>query len=75
MHYLGNEKQLAYGLSASGYFESDKSTLNSYGPAISYRQPIWREWLYMQTELNYYNDKTEDKDHYPSALLRMEALF
>ena len=75
VHYLGNEKQLAYGLSASGYFESDKSTLNSYGPAISYRQPIWREWLYMQTELNYYNDKTEDKDHYPSALLRMEALF
>ena len=75
VHYLGNEKQLAYGLSASGYFESDKSTLNSYGPAISYRQPIWREWLYMQTELNYYNDKIEDKNHYPSALLRMEALF
>lgn len=75
VHYLGHEKQLSYGISASGYFESDKSGLNSYGPAISYRQPVWREWLYVQTELNYYNDEIEDKDHYPSALLRMEALF
>ena len=73
--YLGNEKQLAYGVSTGGYFDRDKSTLNSYGPAISYRQPVWREWLYVQTELNYYNDKTANKDHYPSALLRMEALF
>ena len=75
VHYLGNEKQLAYGISTSGYFDTDKKSLNSYGPAISYRQPVWREWLYVQTELNYYNDKTEDKDHFPSALLRMEALF
>ena len=75
VHYLGHEKQLSYGVSASGYFESDKSGVNSYGPAVSYRQPIWREWLYVQTELNYYNDKDEDKDHYPSALVRMEALF
>ena len=75
VHYLGHEKQLSYGVSASGYFESDKPGVNSYGPAVSYRQPIWREWLYVQTDLNYYNDKDEDKDHYPSALLRMEALF
>ena len=70
-----NNKQLSYGLSASGNFDDDKHLLNSYGPAISYRQPIWREWLYVQTELNYYNDKDENKSHYPSALLRLEALF
>ena len=75
VHYFGHNKQLAYGISTSGYFDADKKSLNSYGPAISYRQPVWREWLYMQTELNYYNDKTEDKDHYPSTLLRIEALF
>ncbi len=75
VHYLGNEKQLAYGVSSSGDFAGDKVSLNSYGPAISYRQPVWRKWLYLQTELNYYNDKAEDKDHYPAALLRMEALF
>lgn len=78
-HYFDNNKQLSYGISASGDFKDDHRSnhkkLNSYGPTISYRQPIWRHWLYLQTELNYYNDKAEDKGHYPSALLRMEALF
>lgn len=75
IHDFGRERQLSYGLSFSGDFASDKHLLNSYGPTISYRQPIWREWLYVQSELNYYNDKDEDKAHYPSALLRFEALF
>lgn len=75
IHDFGGERQLSYGLSLSGDFGADKHLLNSYGPTISYRQPIWREWLYVQTELNYYNDKEEDKGHYPSALLRFEALF
>lgn len=75
VHYLGSDRRLDYGISTFGYLTGDKSTLNSYGPAISYRQPVWREWLFMQTELNYYNDKSEDKSHYPSALLRIEALF
>lgn len=75
IHDFGRERQLSYGLSLSGDFDDDKHLLNSYGPTISYRQPIWREWLYVQTELNYYNDKDEDKGHYPSALLRLEALF
>lgn len=75
IHHFGNQRQLSYGISAAGDFSQDKSLLNSYGPAVSYRQPVWRDWLYMQTELNYYNDKAEHKEHYPSALLRMEALF
>lgn len=75
IHHFGNQKQLAYGISTGGDFAQDTPLLNSYGPAISYRQPVWRDWLYLQTELNYYNDKALHKDHYPSALLRMEALF
>ena len=75
IHDFGGERQLSYGVSLSGDFASDKHLLNSYGPTISYRQPIWREWLYVQSELNYYNDKDDDKGHYPSALLRFEALF
>lgn len=75
VHYFADQKQLSYGVTASGDFGDDKPLLNSYGPAISYRQPIWRDWLFIQSELNYYNDKSEDKEHYPSALLRLEALF
>lgn len=75
VHYFGKDKELSYGLSTYGYLDHDKHSLNSYGPAISYRQPFWREWLFLQTELNYFNDEEEDKDHFPSALLRFEALF
>lgn len=75
IHFYDNDTQLSYGLSAFGEFEHNKPSLNSYGPTISYRQPFWRDWLYLQTELNYFNDKAEDKGHFPSALVRLEALF
>lgn len=70
----GNRK-LSYGLTASGDVEGGSAEVNSYGPVISYRQPIWRDWLFVQTEATYYNDKTKDQDHYPAGLLRLEALF
>lgn len=75
IHFFGKDKQLSYGLSAFGDFEHSEPSLNSYGPTLSYRQPFWRDWLFLQTELNYFNDKEEDKDHFVSTLLRLEALF
>ena len=75
IHFYEKEKQLSYGLSAFGKFENSEPKLNSYGPTISYRQPFWRDWLYLQTELNYFDDKEEDKSHFLSGLLRLEALF
>ncbi len=75
IHFFEKEKQLSYGISAFGNFDSSKPALNSYGPTISYRQPFWREWLFLQAEMNYFNDKEEDKNHFLSGLLRLEALF
>ena len=49
--------------------------LNSWGPFVSWRQPVWREWFYVQGDLNYLNDRREDRSHVPSALVRLEALF
>jgi len=42
---------------------------------VSWRQPVWREWFYVQGDLNYFNDRREDRSHFPSALVRLEALF
>ncbi|WP_156819062.1 hypothetical protein [Psychrobacter lutiphocae] len=75
IHYFNNNKQLSYGLSSYGYLEDGRLSLNSYGPTVSYRQPFWRDWLFLQTEFSYFNDKKEDKSHFPSTLLRIEALF
>ena len=58
-----------------GYYNDNQLRLDSWGPFISWRQPVLREWFFVQTDLNYFNQDREDQDHHVSALLRLEALF
>lgn len=74
-HDFAPGKWLNYGVYAGGYIENKKADLNGYGPFVGYRQPIYRNWLFAQTELNYYNDRREDRHHNVGVLLRFEALF
>ncbi|UOO81486.1 hypothetical protein LVJ83_11165 [Uruburuella testudinis] len=74
-HDFAPGKWLNYGVYAGGYIENKKASINGYGPFVGYRQPFLRPWLFVQTELNYYNDRREDRSHYVGALLRFEALF
>lgn len=68
------EKRLSYGLNA--YARVDEGTYpNSYGAFINYRQPIWRDWLFVQGELTYYNHKLDDKDHHLASFVRLEMQF
>ncbi|MFV2029256.1 hypothetical protein [Neisseria sp. S1] len=74
-HDLAPGKWFNYGLYAGGPIKSKKADINSYGPFAGYRQPIYRDWLYAQTEVNYYNDRSAKRDHHIGALFRLEALF
>ncbi|PSJ79868.1 hypothetical protein [Neisseria iguanae] len=74
-HDLGNNRYVNYGLHTHGYIENKKFNLNTYGPFAGYRQPIWRKWLFVQTEINYFNNRKADRDHNVGALVRFEALF
>ncbi len=71
--FLGT-KTLSYGINVTGK-PSDGQTINSYGPFVHYRQPIWREWLFLQGEISYYNDKLENKDHHLASFMRIELRF
>ncbi len=62
------------GLYTSGHYNREW-TLNSWGPYISWKQPIWRNWLFLQTDLTYYNDKGSDLDHRISSSFGFEAHF
>ncbi|MFW1875263.1 hypothetical protein ACG9XQ_18255, partial [Acinetobacter baumannii] len=44
-------------------------------PFVSWRQPVLREWFFVQGDLNYFNVHREDRNHYVSTFLRVEALF
>lgn len=79
-HQFKPHHRLNYGLQATGYFNSDNAyvkewDLNRWGPFVSWRQPMWREWFFIQADVNYMNDKRLNRDHYPSAGLRLEMLF
>lgn len=79
-HQFDNYKRLNYGLQSSGFFDSEQNIrreweFNSWGPFVSWRQPIWRKWFYVQTEVNYLNNKEKNRDHDMGGLLRLEALF
>lgn len=74
-HDLGTHRYVNYGVHLGGNIEAKKAKLNRYGPFVGYRQPIWRKWLFVQSEVNYMNDREADRDHHIGAMVRLEALF
>ena len=62
-HNFAGYKRLNYGIYVGGGLDNKKFDINQYGPFISWRQPIWREWLFFQPELNYYNNREKDRKH------------
>jgi len=74
-HQFFKDNRFNYGIYTGGFYNDNDLRLNSWGPFISWRQPLWREWFYVQGDLNYFNDHRENQSHHPSTLLRLEALF
>ena len=74
-HDFSNYKRLNYGIFIGGDIENKKFHINQYGPFISWRQPILRQWFFIQPELNYYNDKKQGRSHHVGVFLRLEAIF
>ncbi|WP_373777120.1 hypothetical protein [Glaesserella sp.] len=74
-HNYSNHKQLNYGLFFGGDINGKQPELDYYGPFINWRQPILRQWFFIQPELHYYNDKNSDRSHHIGAFLRLEAIF
>ena len=74
-HQFFDGNRFNYGMYTGGFYNDHDLRLNSWGPFVSWRQPLWREWFYVQGDLNYFNDHREEKNHYVSALVRLEALF
>lgn len=74
-HQFFAHNRFNYGIYTGGYYNDNDLRLNSWGPFVSWRQPLWREWFYVQGDLNYFNDHREDRSHYVSTFIRFETLF
>ncbi|WP_171430428.1 hypothetical protein [Acinetobacter lactucae] len=73
-HFFANNR-FNYGIYTGGYYNDNDLRLNSWGPFVSWRQPVLREWFFVQGDVNYFNDHREDRNHFVSTFLRLEALF
>lgn len=74
-HNFKKLSYLSYGLTAGGRLDKAFSKLNYWGPFVSYRQPVLRNWLFVQPEVNFYNNKDLKRHHSLGAFLRVEAIF
>jgi hypothetical protein len=74
-HAFFYDNSFSYGVYMGGNVQDTKAHLNHYGPFVSWRQPFLRDWFYVQSDINYFNDRDLDRDHYLSAFLRLEAIF
>ncbi|ELA08569.1 hypothetical protein MOMA_08406 [Moraxella macacae 0408225] len=73
--YYKNQQKLSYGLYASGFVNDYHANINRIGTVVSWRQPIWRKWLFLQTDLDYLNNKRDKRAHEFGGLVRLEMLF
>lgn len=74
-HNFAGFKRLNYGVAVGGEVQKKLPRINYYGPFITYRQPVWREWLFVQPELSFYNNRKLNRTHHLGAFLRLEAIF
>lgn len=74
-HQFFHGNRFNYGMYVGGFSNNNDWTMNSWGPFVSWRQPVLREWFFVQGDLNYFNDDREDRNHYARALIRLEAVF
>lgn len=74
-HLFNGNKTLKYGVFIGGRLDNAYSRLNAYGPFITYRQPIWKNWIFIQPELRFYNDKDQARKHHLNAFLKFELIF
>lgn len=69
------DNRLTYGVYSGGVYTKNDIRLNSWGPYISWRQPVWRNWLFMQNDLNFFNHIDDDSKHQLSVQMNLEANF
>ncbi|MCU4580692.1 selenocysteine synthase [Acinetobacter gyllenbergii] len=74
LHLLSKDN-LSYGIISEGDYENKELRVNQWGPYFSWKRPIWRNWLYMQNDLNYLNIPADKQDNHFSYQMSFEAHF
>jgi hypothetical protein len=74
-HIVATQAVWSYGLQVNEHVQDQDLLLDSYGPWMSWEQPVWRDWIRLRGDVNYFNDRPQHRGHYPSAFVRLQANF
>ncbi|QLB43981.1 hypothetical protein [Mannheimia pernigra] len=74
-HSLKPLTHITYGIGMGGRLDKNVSKLNYWGPFVTYRQPLWSNWVFVQPEISFYNNKDGNRKHFAHTFLRLEAIF
>ena len=75
---LPNDRRLTYGVYSGGIYDKTKHDLElqSWGPYVSWRRPLWYKWIYVENQVSYYKDLTTTEGrHVFSTSLQLETNF
>ncbi len=72
---MPTQGNLSYGIVTTGEYDNRNLRINEWGPYFSWRRPIWRNWIFMQNDLNYLNAPASSPDNHLSYQLSFEARF
>lgn len=72
---LLSQNNLSYGIFSTGDYENKALRLNEWGPYFSWKRPIWRNWIYMQNDINYVNMPATEQGYYFNYQMKFEAHF
>ncbi|WP_227539780.1 hypothetical protein [Acinetobacter sp. MB5] len=73
-----DDNRLTYGIYSNGIYDKTKRDIEvqSWGPYLSWRRPLWRNWIYIENEVSYYKDLTSDNGrHILSTSLQFDTNF
>lgn len=73
-HQFHGSRKLVYGVQAGGAISGKGRKFNSYGAFATWRQAVWRNWVFVQTDLTYANDRDAQRRHHAKVGLRLEAI-
>lgn len=70
-----SSNNITYGIVSTGNYENKELRINEWGPYFSWKRPIWRNWLFMQNDLNYTNVASAPQDSHFNYQMIFEAHF
>ncbi|WHP04295.1 MULTISPECIES: selenocysteine synthase [Acinetobacter] len=72
---LLSKNNISYGVFSTGDYENRELRVNEWGPYFSWKRPVWRNWIFMENDINYLNIPSDKQDNHFNYQMSFEMHF